>query len=324
MTKGEVSFCKIPIKLLIKHNRTFPFDIYIRISIAKIIKITKENDDIIDVLGKYQSKGIEEVYVNKLEFAIFIKNLKESFTNKFFGAQKPKSIDETLELIEQGHAVVREGFAKIGVHEAVVEMAKEITHQSMEMMKKVPNILDFYSKYKDKCTAAFMRGLLVGYTSSAMIEQFSWQSSAVKQKAAMAAQLSDLSLTTEEFNELLRWEHGEIESKRLDPNIFNHPIIVADMLAVESGTSNLIAPEILMIIKQHHELPDGSGFPRGLIHSKITPLAAINIVAANFIELMIQNNFNLDKKEHILNKIELKFCKGNFKKATESLTAMFK
>ncbi len=323
MANADVSYCKIPIKLLVKYNKKFPFDVYIRLSVDKIIKISKENDEITDMLLKYESKGVQEVYVNKMEFAIFLKNLKESFTNKFFGPGKPKTVDEALELVEQGHSVVREGFAKLGVHESVVDMAKEVTRQSMELMKKVPNILEFYTTYKEKCAPAFMRGMLVGYTSSAMIEHFSWQSSVVKQKAVMAAQLCDLSLSLDEYQELLMWERGEVETKKLDPNIFNHPLIVADMLAVESGGANLIAPEVINIIKQHHERPDGTGFPKGFSHAKITLLAAINIVAASFIELMIENHFNLEKKDRILSMIQLKYNKGNFKKACEALMAMF-
>lgn len=323
MGNAESSYCKIPVKLLLKYNKSFPFDIFIKISVDKIIKISKENDEVTDLLKKYESKGIEEVYINKMEFALFLKQLKENFTNKFFGAGKPKTIDETLQLVEQGHAVVKEGFAKLGVHENVVEMAKEVTKQSVEMMKKVPNILEFYTQYKEKCAPAFMRGMLVGYTSSVMIEHFTWQSSVVKQKAVMAAQLCDLSLNIDEYQELLMWEKGEVETKKLEPNIFNHPTIVADMLSVESGGANLIAPEVINIIKQHHERPDGSGFPKGFSHAKITLLAAINIVAASFIELMIEHNFNLEKKDRILNMIQLKYNKGNFKKASEALQAMF-
>ncbi len=319
----EKSYCKIPIQLLVKYNKSFPFDIFIRLSIDKIIKISKENDEVTDLLAKYQSKGISEVYVNKAEFSIFLKQLKENFTTKFFGAGKPKTVDEALELVEQGHSVVKEGFAKLGVEENVVAMAKEITKQSMELMKKVPNILEFYTQYREKCAPAFMRGMLVGYTSSAMIEHFSWQSNVVKQKAVMAAQLCDLSLSLDEYQELLMWERGEIETKKLEANIFNHPTVVADMLAVESGGANLIAPEVINIIKQHHERPDGTGFPKGFTHAKITLLAAINIVSASFIELMIEHNFSLEKKDRILNMIQMKYNKGNFKKAYEALHAMF-
>jgi len=324
MVKANVSYCKIPVKLLIKYSKAFPFDIFIRLSIDKIIKITKENDEITDILIKYEAKGIKEVYVNKNDFTFFVKTLKEGFTTKFFSSDKPKSVDETLELLEHGHSIVSEGFSKLGVDELVVEMAKEVTRQSMNLMKKVPNILEFYTQYKEKCAPAFMRGMLVGYTTSAMIEHFTWQSSVVKQKAVLAAQLCDISLNLEEYQELLMWEKGEVTTREISPAVFNHPLIVAEMLTTESAGLNLIAPEVINIIKQHHERPDGSGFPKGFTHTKITLLAAINIVAASFIELMIINNFNINKKDRILNQIQVKYNKGNFKKACESLLAMFR
>ena len=40
-----------------------------------------------------------------------------------------------------------------------------------------------------------------------------------------------------------------------------------------------IPPEVHQIVLQHHERPDGTGFPKGLDFQKIDPLSAVFIVA---------------------------------------------
>lgn len=50
---------------------------------------------------------------------------------------------------------------------------------------------------------------------------------------------------------------------------------------VKLGKQLGLAPEILAIIEQHHELADGSGYPRGLRLEQIAPLARV-VALANF------------------------------------------
>jgi len=37
--------------------------------------------------------------------------------------------------------------------------------------------------------------------------------------------------------------------------------------------------DVDVIVEQHHELPDGTGFPAGLKHQKISPITAVFILA---------------------------------------------
>ena len=52
-------------------------------------------------------------------------------------------------------------------------------------------------------------------------------------------------------------------------------------LGVKRGQELGLAPEVLSIIEQHHELADGSGYPRGLRLEQITPLARV-VALVNF------------------------------------------
>jgi len=71
----------------------------------------------------------------------------------------------------------------------------------------------------------------------------------------------------------------------------NHPAQAAALVKLWPD----IPPELDTIIIQHHERPDGSGFPAGLTHQKIIPLAAIFIVAEDLVNAIFKSpNQKLD------------------------------
>ncbi len=76
-------------------------------------------------------------------------------------------------------------------------------------------------------------------------------------------------------------------------------------------------------LEQHHEKPDGTGFPKKLRHSTITLLSAIQIVAEDFIENLITTNFDHRVHDELLRKFLLRYYQGNFRKAAMSLCKMF-
>ena len=73
------------------------------------------------------------------------------------------------------------------------------------------------------------------------------------------------------------------------------------------------------IIAQHHERPDGSGFPHQLDEKKIFPLAASFIVAEDFVNTIYENGIEDALIEEIVLGLEERYQKGYFKKSVDAL-----
>ena len=82
---------------------------------------------------------------------------------------------------------------------------------------------------------------------------------------------------------------------------------------------NLIPPEIITIIEQHHELPDGKGFPLGITGGRFNSLSCIFIVSQQFVERLHAANFDFDQRLRIITEIQRKYESKNFDKALEGL-----
>ena len=105
---------------------------------------------------------------------------------------------------------------------------------------------------------------------------------------------------------------GEFKSP---PNETPHPQNTLDLI---KAIDNLPS-EIEKIILQHHEESDGSGFPMGLKHNMINPLAQIFIVARRFTESIC--NLGQDDIDYhiVIESLEQYYHQGYFKLAIEAL-----
>jgi HD-GYP domain-containing protein (c-di-GMP phosphodiesterase class II) len=104
-------------------------------------------------------------------------------------------------------------------------------------------------------------------------------------KLGLAAFLHDVALDKEEMTTIgFREEFFGDVPKFGEDNIkfLDHPLEAAFIAAQFEN----IPPQVDAIIALHHESPDGSGFPKGLNHSRIFPLAAIFIVAHDIVYYM--------------------------------------
>jgi response regulator RpfG family c-di-GMP phosphodiesterase len=80
-----------------------------------------------------------------------------------------------------------------------------------------------------------------------------------------------------------------------------------------------VPSDVEQIVAQHHERPDGTGFPRGLNSKFITPLSALFIIAQD----MIEYSQTFKNKEVDLTSFydarEVYFNSGVFKKILHAL-----
>ena len=79
-------------------------------------------------------------------------------------------------------------------------------------------------------------------------------------------------------------------------------------------------PDVENILMQQKELPDGSGFPKGIDYKQITPLSALFIVSHDLVDFMIENK-NWSLYSYIKNRRK-KFRGGFFLKIFQCLETL--
>jgi response regulator RpfG family c-di-GMP phosphodiesterase len=126
--------------------------------------------------------------------------------------------------------------------------------------------------------------------STAICMQMEWNTDKTLEKFVYAAYLHDMALANRpDLARLNTFEALEEQKDKLTPSeyklVLEHPNIAANSLV---GMVD-IPMDVEAMIRQHHELPKGTGFPGKHGHQKIAPLTVVFIVAHDLAEYILKN-----------------------------------
>lgn len=280
---------------------------------GKYVKLNYSQDLFIDILRKLQQKDVHEVYIKEADCNKLVEHLASSLSSQTF--YDPKTTQEKkVESVSAAMETVKGIINQLGVEPETVKLLKTINTRAMTLLQESPSIFAFIKQFKKNCSEEFLLSILTNYIMSLVIDKFPWKSEQVKEKGALASMMCDMTLTREDFQVIRDWKKmGGILPEKLK----RHPADIAESL---KRNRLLIPIETITIIEQHHELPDGKGFPHGITSSRINQLSAIFIVSQQFTEMLHEAEYNYEKRTEIISRIrEVYGSSKMFEKAIEAL-----
>lgn len=303
---------KIKITHLIKFASSFSGVEVCLLLNGKYVKLNYASDHFVDILRRLQQKDLEEVFIKQAECQQILGKIQESMSSKSF--YDPKTTDEErMTTSEQSVDVVRSVITQMGVDKQTVDILKAVNQKTISMLSESPSIFMFIKQFKKNCSEEFLRAVLTGYLTSMVIEKFPWKSAPVKEKAALASILCDITLTKEDFQSLRDYEEN---GTPLDERVKQHPFEISRLLSTKK---DVVPAETITIIEQHHELPDGTGFPASLELHRFNQLSSIFIVCQKFTENLFKENFDYSKRVDIINNMNRIYKGRTFDKAMNAL-----
>lgn len=267
-------------------------DIYIRLSENKYVKLFRQGDvfDRADLEKYTVQKKVEYLYIRKKDCQEFAqKYAKDLEALLKFDLSPAASVKHAAVVYETVQALS----SRIGFTPEVQNLVKTQIQVTMKSMSRSPGLTDVLNLIKstpEKYITA--HSTLLAQLACAIAAKMEWGSDATFHRLNLAAFLHDMTLENNElaaFNSIAELE----KALEIDPNRFtaaeikafkNHPVKGAE--AAKGFTE--VPPDVDQVILQHHERPDGSGFPRGLSNAYISPLSAIFIVAHDLTQYALQ------------------------------------
>lgn len=320
---NQEPYCRIDINFLsildgINKN------LFIRIGNEKYIKIFNEDDntDVLD-LKKYKSKGIDYFYltretanwvINQIQgqIDIFLKANNFRFVLRGASDSPEKRFEQKILRIDDEVHVDKEFKESI---DRAVEKIRSIVEKETKVDAFLKNLKANQSHY-----ALFTQKMnLTSLISCVLARQLDWISKTTMDKLVYAAVLSDITLAVRP--ELLRipnlyeFEKAKHTLTEEDQKIYlSHPKDAASLIKRYFTSA---PPDTDALVYQHHELPDGSGFPLGLRAEKISPLSALFIVATDFSFYFLQDDE--PTMDDFLLKCHSRYDYVNFRKVIKAL-----
>lgn len=285
---NEDHYCRIDINFLsildgINKN------LFIRLGQDKYIKIFHEDDNtnLLDI-QKYKAKGINYLYLNR-ETADWVINQIQSQIDIFLKASNFRFVlrgasDSPKKRFEQKILRIDEEVYIDKDFKESIDKAVERIRSIVEKEAKVEQYLKVLKEKQDNYALYTQKMNLTSLISCALAKQLDWISKTTMDKIVYASVLSDITLAVRpellQIQNLDEFEKIKSTLTEEDQKIFlSHPKDAANLIKRYFNTA---PPDTDVLAYQHHELPDGSGFPQGLRAEKISPLSALFIVATEF------------------------------------------
>ena len=252
-----------------------------------------------------------------LKFINFcIKDLIRAF-RKGFSSDKERHICHI-----QAYNITSQQFKVIGPSEELLLLNKLMFESSFEMMKNYRDLFGLLEEFGPlNYEYRFEHSVLASYVSYSMVKNMNWTSGIAEKKLSLAFLLHDITLTTDEMARIQSKNDPEyLALTAEEKEIYHkHPSDAADYIKYFNG----YPLEIQFIILDHHEKPQGTGFPAGKSLGKIPPLSCVFILAHELITDLYATEFN--KKQIIISikQMQLKYKGKHFEQALEGLSKAF-
>ncbi len=313
-------FKRIKIKRLLNFN-VICCDVFIKINKNKYLKVINIDEEYNQTnLERYINKGTEFLYIEIPQYEKFCEQFSDLVSQNLNKAQE---YSPEIKMI-----------AELAAFENIIDMAKDFgvtagtankvrqsiksNISSLKSMPKLKNLLNRIMRGGDYISE---HSLLLSYIAGQICMGTAWGNPQTLEKLSMAALFHDIGLTNDEWGRF----HSLEDARRAGLNeseleLFkSHPVRAAELLV--SGEH--IFADVDSIVVQHHELPDQSGFPRGLGALSISPLSCIFIIASEFVEEVYGKDSSTIDIESVKVKLSDKFNHGNFKKPLNAFLKVF-
>lgn len=261
-------------------------DVFLQLPSGKFLKIIRAGSEIsTETIENVYRKGGEFLYQEEADFlklsSLVFDKLKSRLKDRTLSNQE--KIQVQIQSIKHVQDVVR----SMGINEATIDMTDEIVDSVRELAMGNKNLAKIVKMLLKSKSHNFVRSSLVNYLVGGIVYQAGWDSINTMKKLVYASVFCDFGfeLSEEPLSEIVSKESDAFKrlSKEDQKIVLAHPEKAVKFL---EKNNNLLTDEVNIVL-QHHEKPNGKGFPKGLNYNQIPPLSCAFILCYDFaIELI--------------------------------------
>ena len=299
-------------------------DVFIRLNDQKFVRLFKEGDvfDLGDMEKYTIKKGVEHLYIKRDQCKEFISKLGKQLQKTLDAGRL--SVEGSTKLAQSVHEAIQELVANVGFTPEVQNLVKTQVDISLKAIGKDPGLADLMRKFQNmEGLYVSTHSILTANLACAMAVQMQWGSAPTFHKLTLAGFLHDITLENQELSAIKTLEELEVNKDKFSLDEIKqyreHAIRCAELVR----KMNEVPPDVETIIRQHHERPDGTGFPGGLSHKYIAPLSSLFIVAHDLADYALEAKSNFNIEVFIQKNAEL-YKSSYFRKIVDTLESLHK
>lgn len=298
-----------------------PYDVYLELTSTKFGKIISKNKPYShQIIHSYARKNIKQLYLKKDDYLKFldqsIKNLLKAYDGKLSERKRYISLHLKTAFFIHQYIKVLNVSDEINLLMEKYISSISATGKSYSSLNEILN--DFPES--NQLTFAFQT-VYTSYLCHFMLQFLGWHADMSKGKLYLACMLQDIALNSEDLIKIRSLNDPNLEmfSEEDQEQFKNHPLQAALVSNYFSGFT-----EVDFIIAEHHEHPNGDGFPKGLNSSSLTTISCVMILATSFTSRLASTQRSKENYWEIYLQMKRIYNTGNFKEPLKALEKALK
>lgn len=257
-------------------------DLFVQLSDHKYIQIIKKGNSLTDsVLENLRSKGVTNIYIHASEFDLFMNSQLSSIRNSK-RSTTPITNPALRAIASDLHNIWIE-FEKAGINPLYVKHAKVISHEVIQSLRNKPDITHYLEQINTLGPTEMRHGLSVMALAIMLAMSQGWVSGQVLEKIALGALVHDIGKTILPKDILMK----KTENLSNDDQIILKSHVESGRMLLEKSSE--FHSDVILMVFEHHEKADGSGYPQGIRDLKISPLGRV-LACANALARKLKEN----------------------------------
>lgn len=308
----------VPIRIsLLLRMGSANYDLFMKLSDSKYVKVINAGEAFIPSdAERFTSKGLQHLFITTSDADSYLKSFVSNISMLAdSGTQPPAELSViTLESLETVERIAK----SVGWTPEVIEAAKHAVNLAVKSVSNEPNLYKLLKQKMKNPESKFSTHVsILSLISCGFCHNLGWTSESTQMKLGLAALIHDLVVEESYYSDIQLWNQAASTLTDKSPEVVKYRSHPADAANLVLEMKNIPA-DVDQIILQHHETKEGTGFPRGLISSRISPMACIFIIAEDLINFCDEAENMDDKVRDFLIYRELRYNSGNFKKVFEA------
>jgi HD-GYP domain-containing protein (c-di-GMP phosphodiesterase class II) len=272
------------------------------------------------LIQKLILKGVTQFFVNRSELSKYSDSVISSLSGivknkKFKGDDIQKS-----QLNSKAIDLLKGNLIKCGFSEILLEATDEVVDLQLQLIKSSEELSDYLEKYQLFRKSAADHSRIVNYIMVAILKDLTWDSESTLHRMCVASLLHDVTLTDVFYKKILNDSQVNELSEEEQKLFYRHPEESAHL----AKNFEKIASGIEQFIVEHHELPDGKGFPRKLTYNHVHPLSTVLHLSDFVADLMMEHDFDMDIVSEKIKEKRTYYLRGFYRKPFEAILRVFK